>query len=107
MPVSELRDTHPAVGHIAKETGFSQRRFIQVFKREVRLSPKLFDRVKRFQLALSLTHREPRPDWAQLALECGYFDQPHFINEFRGFSGFRPWNTCGRKANRSSRITCR
>jgi len=27
---------------------------------------------------------------ADLALECGYYDQSHFINEFRSFSGLTP-----------------
>ena len=79
-----------AVGHIAGQSGFSQRRFIEVFKQEVGMSPKLFDRVRRFQQALALAQGQSRPDWAQLALECGYCDQSHFINEFRCFSGLRP-----------------
>ncbi len=28
--------------------------------------------------------------WTDLALGCGYYDQPHFINEFRSFSGLSP-----------------
>ena len=28
--------------------------------------------------------------WVDLALGCGYYDQSHFINEFRAFSGLSP-----------------
>jgi len=28
--------------------------------------------------------------WANLALRCGYYDQSHFINDFRSFSGLSP-----------------
>jgi AraC-like DNA-binding protein len=28
--------------------------------------------------------------WADLALSCGYYDQSHFINEFKSFSGLSP-----------------
>ena len=30
------------------------------------------------------------PRWARIAAECGYFDQSHFIHEFRAFAGATP-----------------
>lgn len=29
-------------------------------------------------------------DWLNIALTCGYYDQAHFIKEFRAFSGLTP-----------------
>jgi AraC-like DNA-binding protein len=83
-------DANLKIREIAKRAGLSQRRFIQVFEKEVGLTPKLFYRLSRFQRALASLRRTPAPDWAGLAFECGYFDQSHFINDFRGFSGLRP-----------------
>jgi AraC-like DNA-binding protein len=79
------------VRDIAKNLGLSERRFIQVFKSEVGVTPKLFSRVQRFQRARANIHRqEETPDWAGIALECGYFDQSHLIRDFQEFSGMSP-----------------
>ncbi|NJR52192.1 MAG: helix-turn-helix transcriptional regulator [Leptolyngbyaceae cyanobacterium CSU_1_3] len=82
-------DDDVSVRDVARHVGLSQRRFIQVFKGEVGLTPKLFSRVQRFQRVLTLVQQTP-PDWARLAVECGYFDQSHLIRDFVSFSGFNP-----------------
>ncbi|MGH9759938.1 MAG: DUF6597 domain-containing transcriptional factor [Blastocatellia bacterium] len=81
----------PPVREIARRTGLSERRLIRVFAADVGLTPKLFSRIQRFQRALALTNQAKcSPDWATLALTCGYFDQSHLINDFVEFSGFSP-----------------
>lgn len=79
-----------SVGSVLGETGLSQRRFIQVFHEQVGLRPKAFCRVRRFQRILKTVHGAREADWAQVALECGYYDQAHFIHDFREFSGLTP-----------------
>jgi AraC-like DNA-binding protein len=79
------------VREIAAEIGLSQRRFIRVFASEVGLTPKRFSRIRRFQEAVSLASASNAvPDWPQLALRCGYFDQSHLIDDFVAFSGLTP-----------------
>lgn len=78
------------VRDIAKTVGLSQRRFIELFTAEVGLTPKLFGRVQRFQYAVASLQRATNVDWAQLAVEFGYFDQSHLIHEFVEFSGLSP-----------------
>jgi len=75
------------VEEVARQTGWSERRFSQVFREEVGLSPKLWCRVQRFQRTVQQLHAGADVRWAELALECGYYDQSHFANEFRAFSG--------------------
>ncbi|MBI4474260.1 MAG: AraC family transcriptional regulator [Acidobacteria bacterium] len=97
---------HPAVGYAMKHfcampgsnssaemadiVGFSQRRFIELFRNEVGLTPKLFCRLQRFREVINTLRNLPALDWSELALSHGYFDQPHFIHDFRDFSGVTP-----------------
>ena len=78
------------VGKLARDLGLSNRRFIDVFNFEVGVKPKLFVRILRFQRVLQQVNHVPLVDWAQLALEQGYFDQSHLIRDFVAFSGMSP-----------------
>jgi AraC-like DNA-binding protein len=69
----------------------SAKRFIERFKAQVGVSLKRYCRIRRFQHALARAHRGQPVDRPQVALECGYYDQAHFIHEFRAFSGLTPW----------------
>jgi AraC-like DNA-binding protein len=80
----------PLVSDVIERSGLSSRRFIQVFRDQVGLTPKLFCRVRRFQEALHLIRGGQPIEWAEIALNCGYFDQAHFIHDFRAFSGLNP-----------------
>jgi AraC-like DNA-binding protein len=99
-------ELHPAVafarGHICRaphattiagvtdRIGISQRRFIELFRDQIGLTPKAFCRVRRFQRVLESVHRRQSVDWAQVALDGGYYDQAHFIHDFQDFSGMTP-----------------
>lgn len=75
---------------LADACGRSQRRFIAGFRDVAGLAPKRYARVLRFQRLLAALTATPRPDWARLALDAGYFDQSHLIREFREFAGVSP-----------------
>ncbi len=78
------------IGDITDRIGLSARRFIEVFTAEVGLTPKLYCRVRRFQEVLMRVHGAADVDWTDVALTCGYYDQAHFIHDFRAFSGLSP-----------------
>jgi AraC-like DNA-binding protein len=75
------------VREVARSTGLSERRFSQIFREEVGLSPKVWCRIQRFQRAVQMLHSNCDVPWSELALDCGFYDQSHFANEFRAFSG--------------------
>jgi AraC-like DNA-binding protein len=78
------------VGDLTRQIGISQRRLIRVFAEEVGSTPKVFGRIQRFHRALALVHQSSAINWAQLALDTGYFDQSHLIRDFLEFSGVSP-----------------
>jgi AraC-like DNA-binding protein len=78
------------VRDVARELGFPQRRFIQMFRSQIGLTPKVFCRITRFQRARILAEKTQLPNWAQLAVSCGYFDQSHLIKDFQLFAGSTP-----------------
>jgi AraC-like DNA-binding protein len=78
------------VAEVADAVGLSVRRFIEAFARDVGLTPKQYCRVRRFQQAVTAAHAAREVDWAEVALSCGFYDQAHFIHDFRAFSGLTP-----------------
>jgi AraC-like DNA-binding protein len=90
-----LRETRGAIGvaELAAETGWSARHLSERFRAETGLSPKGAARVVRFDRARRLL-REPaaggRTRLAELAAECGYYDQAHLARDFRDLAGCPP-----------------
>lgn len=82
--------TRASVSGLVNRIGLSHRRFSQLFHDQVGLSPKAFSRVRRFQQVLVQVHRQREINWTEIALDCGYYDQPHFNHDFREFSGLVP-----------------
>jgi AraC-like DNA-binding protein len=80
---------------VARQLQMSQRRFIQVFRDEIGLTPKLYARIERLQAVLRRIELLDDVDWADVASSCGYFDQSHFIHDFRDFTGLRPSDYLG------------
>jgi AraC-like DNA-binding protein len=87
-----LRDTHGAlpVGALAAELGWSRRHLAAQFREQVGLPPKLLARILRFDRVIArLRHADPER-WAEIAYDCGYYDQAHFNRDFRAFAGSTP-----------------
>jgi AraC-like DNA-binding protein len=82
-----------SVSEISQRIGLSRRRFTQLFQAEVGLTPKVFSRVQRFQCAVKRIQAAKITgiiNWADFALECGYYDQAHLIHDFTRISGLTP-----------------
>jgi transcriptional regulator GlxA family with amidase domain len=78
------------VGTLADRTGRSRRHLSARFREHVGLAPKTIARIIRFQRAVRLLQGGTGLSFVELAQECGYFDQPHLIRDFREFAATTP-----------------
>lgn len=78
-----------SVEALAQQVFRSTRQFERSFKHFAGFSPKLFSRIIRFQTALAKYGNNGK-SLAQIAYECGYYDQSHFVHDFKEFSGHNP-----------------
>ena len=78
------------VEDIARGLGTTRRNLERQFKDHVGIGPKMLARIFRFQRIFKTLERNTSDRWISVALECGYYDQAHFIREFHEFSGKSP-----------------
>jgi AraC-like DNA-binding protein len=83
---------------LSLQIGYSQKHFIDLFKQHVGIPPKQFMKIMRFQNAVSQIEQDASVHWSEIAIRNGFYDQAHFIHEFRAFSGFTPSEYLKRKS---------
>jgi len=95
------------IGRLTERLGLRPKRFIQLFTQQVGLTPKVYCRVQRFQRVIQNVQRQQRVDWAGVAAGCGYYDQAHFIRDFRAFSGLSPGGYLGQRGEYLNHVPIR
>jgi len=85
--LQDLRRGVPVAQSVAA-SGYSHRRFLDLFRQATGMSPKHYARLARFRFALRLASGDQ--PWTEVALAAGYSDQAHLVRDFREFSGLTP-----------------
>lgn len=75
---------------LVRDCNISNRYLQKIFIEKVGYSPKFFIRTARFQYALDHLTKYQTDSLTALAYQAGYYDQAHFIREFKEFTGFAP-----------------
>jgi AraC-like DNA-binding protein len=78
-----------SVDQLASCAGVSSRQLERRFLHEVGLGPKMLARIVRFQQVFRAVNQS-NPAWAEVAVECGYYDQAHLIRDFNQFAQQTP-----------------
>lgn len=84
---------------LAPSLGVTRQHLARRFADLVGVSPKTFARIVRVRRVIAAARATPSgdgPNWSSLALDAGYYDQAHLIDEFRELTGLAPtawWKT--------------
>ena len=79
-----------AVEQLCERTGLNARALQRLFKNYVGIGPKWVINRYRLHEAIAQLQQGQAADWVELALSVGYFDQAHFIRDFRALVGCTP-----------------
>jgi AraC-like DNA-binding protein len=77
------------IENVASRYGITARYLQKLFLQYTGLTPKLFSKINRFQNSLILVTKN-EASLTDIAYDCGYFDQSHFIRDFKSFTGLTP-----------------
>ena len=90
------------VEDLSASAGVSVRSLQRLFSRYVGVSPKWVIRRYRLHELLEQMHSGKQLQWSQLALDLGYFDQAHLINDFKSITGYAPTEYPGLESAKDS-----
>ena len=79
-----------AIERVASRACLSLRQFERKSYERLGFSPKTYSRMIRFSHAYKYKESSPHTSWLDIAHRCGYYDQMHFIRDFKFFAGFTP-----------------
>jgi len=79
-----------SIDKLADELEIGQRQLERKFVAAVGLSPKFLARIIRFQNTLQLIEKKKFVSFTNVAYDGGFYDQAHFIRDFKEFTGLNP-----------------
>ncbi len=79
-----------SINDFCNQYGINQRKLERTFNNYIGISPKLFYRLNRFQGILNKIIKHEYFDLTSLTYENDYYDQTHFLKDFKSFTGCSP-----------------
>lgn len=78
------------IAELAGAVKINRRNMERRFATAVGMSPKQLSRIVRLQATLKMLEQKKFTSFTSLAYENGYYDQAHFIKDFKEFTGMSP-----------------
>ncbi len=85
----ELKNSN-SLKDLLNRTNYSYSTLERHFKKDTGLSPKKYQSIQRYKLAVEEIYDTQNTDWMHYVYKYGYFDQSHFIKEIKRFTSFTP-----------------
>jgi AraC-like DNA-binding protein len=97
--VAEIMQTggQLSITTLAGQFGVSYKQVERKFLAVVGVSPKFYSKIVRFLAVFDHMKSGSYRDWNSVAFSCGYYDQAHFIRDFKQFTGLTPGQFFGRQ----------
>lgn len=78
------------ISEISQKVGFTNKHLNDLFKKYMGISPNKYRRIRQFQKSVNMIGLDTNVDFQEIAFISGYFDQSHFIRDFKEFTDFTP-----------------
>ncbi|TXF90011.1 helix-turn-helix domain-containing protein [Neolewinella aurantiaca] len=79
-----------SVGELSQQNNTNRRQLARKFSSDIGISPKQLSKTVRLQAALKILLNKDVASLTDLAYEHEYYDQAHFIKDFKEFTGLTP-----------------
>jgi len=79
-----------SVEAICANANVSRKHLNQLFQSQLGISPKKYARVVRFASLIDDVAMTNQVNWTVISAKAGYYDQSHFVRDFRTFTGLTP-----------------
>ena len=90
LSVIYARNGNVEISDLKQVAGLSERHFRRQFKKIIGLNPKKYCKIIQFNAVFEAIQSGNEKSLYDLALENGYYDQAHFINDFKALLGASP-----------------
>ncbi|MDX1941834.1 MAG: helix-turn-helix domain-containing protein [Saprospiraceae bacterium] len=84
------QNAHADIAKVAEELNSNYKTLSRAFYEVIGVAPKQFAQMLRFERALNLLFSEMQLNCTEIGYKSGYYDQAHFIREFKKFAGQTP-----------------